>query len=272
MSALGKDDYGPDALEGGHNSITAFLFAKTVLGKLKSDVYKPSMTCLSQLNAHHTYTVGAEVSMIAFFLREACQREWGYCHGELEPVRDSAYCVHAVSMSKDGSLKVTRSDQDPMAAISADALQSLNLNTAVIKAMKDLESYKASSAEDGAPRARIFAPEDSEFPFGVGGATTATSIKSSFDNTLADSPLFPFSATAQVRVSRGKSYVPISSQISLPVQSMFDFIEAMVIQRRTLEKIPVYVAPLEPAVNDKAKRSAGQKRVRQGNAAAGEEE
>jgi hypothetical protein len=162
-------------------------------------------------------------------------------------------------MPKDGSLKVTRSDQDPTAAISADAMQSLNLNIAVIKAMKDLESYKASIrvAEDGAARSRIFAPAESEFPFGVGGATTAVSIKSSFDNTLADVPLFPFSASAQVRASRGNPYVPIASHFSLPMQSMYDFIEAMVIQRRNLEKIPVYVAPPEPAVDAKAKRSAG---------------
>ena len=160
-------------------------------------------------------------------------------------------------MPKDDSLKVTRSDQDPTAAISADAMQSFNLNTAVIKAMKYLVPYKVSIAEEGAARARIFAPEDSEFPFGVGGATTATSIKSSFDNTLAESLLFPFSATVQVRVSRGKSYVPISSHISLLMQSMYDFIEAMAIQRRNLEKIPVYVAPPEPAVDAKAKRSAG---------------
>jgi hypothetical protein len=49
---------------------------------------------------------------------------------------------------------------------------------------------------------RIFAPAGSESHFGVGGATTATNIKSSFDNTQAESPLFPDSA---VSASQGKS-------------------------------------------------------------------
>lgn len=72
-TALGKDDFGPDALEGGANSILASIFAKMVLGKLHSDVSKPLLSSISELNAHHTYTVGAEVLTIAFILRTACQ-------------------------------------------------------------------------------------------------------------------------------------------------------------------------------------------------------
>lgn len=215
--ALGKDDYGVVALEGGHNSITAYLFAKAGLGKLKSDVYKPPQSCISELNAHHTYTVGAEVSMIAYFLREACQ----------------------IAMPKDGSIKLVRHS----ALDSADtvhAIQAKNLNAAVFKAITDLEKHKAGDDHD-APRMRIFAPASSDLGFAVAGATTALTIKSSFDNTRADSPLFPFSASAQ---------------------SMYDFIEVMVVQRRNLEKIPAWAPPAVPAADSKSKRSAGQKRSR----------
>jgi hypothetical protein len=108
-------------------------------------------------------------------------------------------------MPKDGSMKLARdADLDPAKTYSVPAIQSHNLNAAVFKAIKDLETYKAAGAEDGS-RMRIFAPAGSEIDFCVGGATTATSIQSSFDKTQADSPLFPFSATAQVSASQGKS-------------------------------------------------------------------
>ena len=68
------DNYGKDALHSGHNSVTSYISAKKTLGRTEGDpIYKNAMSSLAELASHPLYTIGAEVSDIAFHIRACLQ-------------------------------------------------------------------------------------------------------------------------------------------------------------------------------------------------------
>ena len=179
----GKDDF-CSPMDGGKNSITQYLWGKTVLGKLNADIHKGPMSCISESNAHPTFSIGSEVSTTGWFFREIAFRE-SVKSGQLK--RSITFSHSVVALKQKGAFQVSR-EPAATASSTAAATRKSVLNTAFMKAIGDLKAHKESLDAD--TPFRIFADPGAEFHYNVTSSSTAASLKSSFDNTQQGMPLF----------------------------------------------------------------------------------
>ena len=95
----------------------------------------------------------------------------------------------------DGSLAVLRESMPGAEATPAAQQKYYALNAAIMTAIEDLKNRKGDS--------RIVAEATSDFFYAATGASSPSSLKSTFDNTEPGPgvPLLPFAATAQVSIA-----------------------------------------------------------------------
>ena len=158
---------------------------------LNADIHKGPMSCISESNAHPTFSIGSDVSSTGWFFREIAFRE---------SVKRSAETLDHFSLSvfalkQKGAFQVSR-EPAATASSTAAATRKSVLNTAFMKAIADFKAHKESLDAD--TPFRIFADPGAEFHYNVTSSSTAASLKSSFDNTQQGMPLFPFAGTSEV--------------------------------------------------------------------------